>query len=105
MTYWSDAQLERIIPPQTRDERGRAVINALDGHFNDQPISQFLTRAAQTCPSAALPALIAELSLEEFIAPGLPETAVRAIISRAWSLHSGKGSDEGVALGWSLLGM
>jgi len=105
MAYWSDQQLDRITPPQVMDARGKAVIRALDRVIGDRPISEFYVRAAETCPAAALPALIAEYSMEEFIAPGLPEIVQRQILKNAWILQSLEGYDVGVKLGLSLLGM
>jgi phage tail P2-like protein len=103
--YWSDRQLDRITPPQVMDERGRAILRALDHIVGDKPLSEFYVRDADTCPSSALPALIAEYSMEEFIEPGLPEYVQRRILKNAWLLQSLEGYDAGVTLGLSLLGM
>ncbi len=103
--YWSDQQLDHITPPQVNDIRGRAFLRTLDQMIAAHPLRGFFVRDALTCPSKALPALIAEYSLEEFIAPGLPEHVVRRIVANAWFLHEGKGYDDGVMLGLNLLGM
>ena len=105
MSYWSDQQLARATTPQATDVHGRAIIGVADRHFAANPLAAFYVRSAYTCPSAALPALIAEMSLQEFIAPGLPEDVVRDIIANGWRLQEAKGYDEGVRLGLSLLGM
>jgi phage tail P2-like protein len=103
--YWSDYQLDRITPPQVTDARGRAVVRALDNIIGDQPISTFYVRDAETCPASALPALIAEKSMEEYIDPSLPEHVQRRILKNAWILQSLKGYDSGVKMGLDLLGM
>lgn len=105
MTYWPDEQLDRITPPGATDARGRAVMRALSAFVGGQPLSDFYVRDADTCPAEALPALIAEYSLEEYITPGLPEFVLRRIIKHAWFLHEAKGYDAGVQLGLSLLGV
>ncbi|MGR3760879.1 phage tail protein I [Roseobacteraceae bacterium NS-SX3] len=103
--YWSDEQLDAITPPQVLDGRGRAFLRVLDSFCADRPVAAFHIRNAYDCPSEALPALIAEYSLEEYIEPGLPEEVVRRIIASTWALKTYKGFDKGVRLGLSLLGM
>ena len=103
--YWPDSQLDRITPPQVLDERGKAILRSLDHIIGERPIEEFYVRDAVTCPSEALPALIAETSMEEFIEPGLPEAIVRRILKHAWLLQSLAGKDDGVLLGLSLLGI
>lgn len=103
--YWSDRQLDRATPPQALDARGRAVLRAVDGHFAGHPLSGFAIKDPMTCPAEALPALIAEYSMEEFIEPGLPEDVVRRILANRWQLKKYKGYDKGVRLGLDLLGM
>lgn len=103
--YWDDGQIDRITPPQVNDIRGRAYLRTLDKMIASHPLRDFYVRDALTCPKAALPALIAEYSLEEFITPDLPERVIRKIIANQWFLHEGKGYDDGVELGLSLLGM
>ena len=103
--HWPDSQLDRITPPQVLDERGKAILRSLDHIIGERPIEEFHVRDALTCPLQALPALIAETSMEEFIEPGLPETIVRRILKHAWLLQSLAGKDAGVLLGLSLLGI
>lgn len=103
--YWNDQEIDRITPPQINDIRGHAILRALDRAIADRPLRDFFIRDAYTVPAAMLPALIAEYSLEEFITPDLPESFVRKIIANQWFLHEGKGYDDGVLLGLSLLGM
>lgn len=103
--YWPKEQLDRITPPQVRDARGAAYLEALNEIFGDQPITAFQVKEADTCPVEALPALIAEYSMQEFIDPELPEAVQRRILKNAWMLQSLEGYDAGVKLGLSLLGM
>lgn len=103
--YWPDREINKALPPQTNDRRGRAFARVFDGHFADNPISGFAVKDPATCPAEALPALIAEYSMEEFIAPGLPEVYVREILKNRWLLKKYKGYDKGVKLGLALLGV
>ncbi|KIC38167.1 hypothetical protein RA27_20610 [Ruegeria sp. ANG-R] len=103
--YWPDNKLDRITPPQVLDERGSAYLRALNEIIGDQPITAFQVKDAETCPTEALPALIAEYSMQEFIDPDLPEAIQRRILKNAWLLQSLEGYDAGVKFGLSLLGM
>ncbi len=103
--YWPDRQIDRITPTGAMDARGKAVLRALDRIIGNRPISDFYVRDAETCPSAALPALIAEYSMEEYIEPGLPEPVQRRILKNAWLLQMLQGYDAGVKLGLDLLGI
>ena len=103
--YWPKDQLDRTTPPQALDARGSAYLQAVNKIIGDQPITALQVKDADTCPAAALPALIAEYSMEEFIDPDLPEAIQRRILKNAWLLQSLEGYDAGVELGLSLLGM
>ena len=106
MSYWNKEQLNAITPPAIDDERTRGVLASLSGLEAEFEADQFARlRDPLTCAREALPALIAEYSAEEFIAPGLSEKATRRILSRIQELKALKASDEGVILGLSLLGM
>ncbi len=102
---WSDQQLERATPPQAKDVRGKAFLASINKMLGEQPLPGPHIRDPETCPTEALPALIAESSMEEFIEPGLPEHVVRRILKNRWELQSGEGTDAGVKLGLKLLGM
>lgn len=103
--YWPNSKLDRITPPQVLDARGRAYLRALNGIIGERPINGFQVKDADTCPAEALPALIAEYSMGEFIDPDLPEAIQRRILKNAYLLQSLEGYDAGVKLGLSLLGM
>lgn len=102
---WTDAALDAVTPPAVRDARGQGFLQALDGILGDLPRPGAWFIDPETCPAELLPALIAERSMEEFIAPGLPEEVQRRILNQAWDLHALKGYDAGVTLGLGLLGM
>lgn len=103
--HWLEKQLNKITPPQVRDERGRAVLRSLNELIGDAPAGGLFMRDPATCPAALLPALIAEMSMGEFIDPSLPEHVQRRILKKAFLLQSSEGTDAGVELGLSLLGM
>ena len=103
--YWSENQLDRATPPQVLDQRGKAILRVLNQIFGSKKIPGYELRDAQTCPAAALPALIAEHSMEEFIDPDLPEHIQRRILKQAWLLQTLEGYDAGVKLGLGLLGI
>lgn len=103
--YWADEHLDRITPPEVRDERGWAYLRTLDRLIADRPLSSFLVKDADTCPVAALPALIAEYSMEEFIEPDAPEIVKRRLLKFGFFLQSMSGTDAGVKLALSLIGL
>lgn len=105
MTAHTDIALRSVSPAPISGDRDQAFLQALARMDGDRPVSDLVIQDALNCPASALPALIAEYSLEEFIDPDLPENEVRAIIGASWRLHEGKGYDEGVQLGLSLLGI
>ncbi len=102
---WSDRQLERATTPQAKDIRGKAFLSAVNRMLGEQPLPGPHLRDPETCPAEALPALVAESSMEEFIEPGLPEHVVRRILKNRHALQSSEGYDVGVKLGLKLLGM
>ena len=102
---WSDRQMERATPPQAKDIRGKAFLAAVNQVLGDRPLAGPHMRDPEACPAEVLPALVAESSMEEFIAPGLPEHVVRRILANRWLLQSLEGTDAGVKLGLRLLGM
>lgn len=103
--YWTSEEIERITPPQVLDERGSGYLNALNAGIGTLPITGFNMHDPETCPAEALPALIAEHAMEEFIQPDLPEHVQRRILKNTWLLKSLKAYDAGVKLGLELLGM
>ncbi|WP_282093028.1 phage tail protein I [Epibacterium ulvae] len=102
---WTDTQLDLVTPPQALDERGRAMIRVVDRMMAEIPIASLNIKDPTTCDASMLPALIAELSMEEFIQPNFPEPVVRRILQNHWALKKYKGFDAGVKLGLELLGM
>lgn len=105
MTRWGSTQLARVLPPQVSDTRGRAFLGSLDELLAREALGDLRVRRAMTCPTQALPALVAEYALDDFVEPGLPEAAVRRIVASAWMLQEARGYDLGVRLGLALLGM
>lgn len=103
--YWDKAQLDRITPPQVLDARGSAYLNAVNEVIGADPITGFYVKDADTCPAAALPALIAEYGMEKFIDDDLPEYVQRRILKNTWSLKALLGYDAGVKMGLELLGL
>ncbi len=101
---WSRQEIASITPPQANDVRGEAFLNALARFMGERLRPGPQVRDPQTCPAEALPALIAEASMEEFIDPDLPEQIQRDILSNRWQLQSLKGTDAGVKLALRLLG-
>lgn len=105
MRRWPDQQIDAITTPAINDVRGRAILRAVDEMIGETPISSFYVRDADTCPAEVLPALVAEYSLHEFVEPSLPEAIVRRIVKHAYFLQRLAGTDAGVLLGLSLLGV
>ena len=99
------AEIEALLPAPVQGRCGRAFTAAMRAMLEERPVRSYIVQSAWDAPSAALPALVAERSLEEFIEPGMPEELVRRFISRAWELHSEKGFDSGVKLALGLIGV
>ncbi|MGH1577695.1 phage tail protein I [Planktotalea sp.] len=102
---WSDRQLERATPAQAKDIRGRAFLQAVNRMLASKRLPGPDVRDPATCPVEALPALIAEYSMEEFISPGLKEEYIRALLARRYDLKRMKGYIAGIRLGLSLVGV
>lgn len=97
---------EKLIPPGINDERTRAVLAAFEAMANEFDFRALLMRNSSEIPDEALPLAIHDFSLEEFIpADGLPPRVIGRLIDRAWELHEAQGTDGGVQLGLSLLGI
>ena len=99
------AEIEALLPAPVNDRRGRAFVAAMRAMMEERPVRSMIVQSAWDAPAAALPALVAERSLEEFVEDDMPEELVRAFIARAWELHSEKGFDSGVKLALSLIGV
>ena len=102
---WSKRQLERTIPPQARDIRGEAFLAAVNRMLGNRPLPGPQMRDPEICLAEVLPALVAEWSMEEFIDHSWPEHVQRRVLANRWRLQSLEGTDAGVRLGLSLLGM
>ncbi|SDR15366.1 phage tail protein [Pseudovibrio sp. Tun.PSC04-5.I4] len=95
-----------LIPPSINEPRTRALLDAFEAMIGAFDFSVLLQRNADETSTEALPLAMHDRSLEEFIGEdGLPEEAVRRLIDEAWPLHEDKGTDDGVALGLSLIGV
>ncbi|KQI68006.1 hypothetical protein AN189_13145, partial [Loktanella sp. 3ANDIMAR09] len=101
----SDDELRAISPAPIQGRRDQGFLQSLARLHADQDLSRFVVQDAYACPASALPALIAEYSVEEFITPNLSEARVRDIVANAWALHEAKGYDSGVRLALSLAGV
>ncbi|KZL24269.1 phage tail protein [Pseudovibrio sp. WM33] len=95
-----------LISSSINEERSRAFLDALEAMVAEFDFSVLMQRNSDEISTEALPLAIHDRSLEEFIAEdGLPEEAVRRLIDEVWKLHEDKGTDDGVALGLSLIGI
>lgn len=95
---------DSLVPPGVRDDRQITFARMLDGTLREIDLKSFVMTDAATVDARLLPALVRETSLQDFIEPGLAESAIRALVGNAYSLHQKQGYIEGVRLGLSLLG-
>ena len=93
------------LPPAVHDSFNLALMGAASDLLDDVDFKLVLAEFIDTAPSASLPALTRELSLEDIIEPGLSETVQRRLLKRWYELHEAKGTLYGVRLALSLLGM
>jgi phage tail P2-like protein len=94
-----------LLPPSIRDERSIAFMGVMQQAMLEPDFKQALTERIDSVDARLLPALIRELSCEEFIEPGMSEAVIRRLLKRAYELHAKKGYLEGIRLGLQLLGM
>ncbi len=95
-----------LISSGINEQRSRAVLDAFEVMAAEFDFSVLMQRDSSEISTEALPLAIHDRSLEEFISEdGLPEEAVRRLIDQVWGLHEEKGTDDGVALGLSLIGI
>lgn len=97
---------QTLIAPGINDERSRAILSAFEAMANAFDFSALLMRRSSEIPDEALPLAIHDFSLSEFVPEdGLPVPVIRKLIDEAWSLHEMQGTDRGVLLGQSMLGI
>lgn len=95
-----------LISSSINEQRSRALLDAFEAMAAAFDFSVLMQRDSAEISTEALPLAIHDRSLEEFIGEdGLPEEAVRRLIDQVWRLHEEKGTDDGVALGLSLIGI
>ena len=96
----------KAIPPGINDDRTRTFVRAFNAMADRLDFTSLLMRTGDETSDEALPLAAHDRSLEEFLPPdGLPPEAARRLIDSAWELHARKGTDGGVILGQSLLGI
>ncbi|WP_321448405.1 phage tail protein [uncultured Cohaesibacter sp.] len=96
----------KAIPPGINDDRTRTFVRAFNAMADRLDFTSLLMRTGDETSDEALPLAAHDRSLEEFLPPdGLPPEATRRLIDSAWELHERKGTDGGVILGQSLLGI
>ncbi|AEV36799.1 hypothetical protein PSE_2289 [Pseudovibrio sp. FO-BEG1] len=95
-----------LISSSINEQRSRAFLDAFEAMAAEFDFSVLMQRDSSEISTEALPLAIHDRSLEKFIGEdGLPEEAVRRLIDQVWELHEEKGTDDGVALGLSLIGI
>lgn len=93
------------LPPSVRDRRTLAFAEAFQRAFQDPDFRRLLMEHFDSAPSEALPALIREFSIEEFVEPGMNETVIRRLLAGSFEMHAKKGYLEGIRKGLALIGM
>lgn len=96
---------DQLLPPGVKDERQEAFVRALNDGLKEIDISSFVMSDMDTVQEDLLPFLVREYSLQEFVSPGMRQTAVRALLKRAHELHDKKGYVAGTKLTLNLVGL
>lgn len=96
----------RLIPPSIRDARSKAVLGVFVYGARQFDFRRLLGRASSEMTVEELPLALYERSLDRYVGPdGLPETVVRELIDHAFVVKGLEGTDQGVELALSLLGI
>lgn len=96
---------DHLTPPSLRDGHRPYVLQTARIGHNSGEIKRLFLRDPDNCPNETLPLLIAEYSLEEFIEPGLVESAIRALLKAAPRLHQIKGKPPGIRYALDQIGL
>ncbi len=91
-----NTSLQHLISPAIKDGNQELLLQAADAQIQHPILQKLFIKDPQTCLSEALPIMIAEYSLEEFIEEGLVEQAIRDLLSAGPVLHSIKGTMPGI---------
>jgi phage tail P2-like protein len=94
-----------LVPPSVADARGRAFGGVIETAADTWDFGRVLHERLALVDPSVLPALIRECSIEEFVEPGLPDAAIRALLAASFELHALKGSIAGVRRGLDLIGV
>jgi len=95
----------KTLPPAVRDGFTVLLMEAASAMLDEVDLRLVLAEFIDTAPSASLPALVRELSLEDLIEPGMSESVQRRLLKRWYEIHEAKGTLYGIRLVLSLLGM
>lgn len=95
----------RIVPPSVADARGLAFGETMARALDETDFHKILFERIDAAPAAALPFLIREFSVEEFVEPGMREAVVRRLLKGAFELHRLKANVAGVRAGLARLGI
>ncbi|WP_190323211.1 phage tail protein I [Candidatus Tokpelaia sp.] len=94
----------KTLPPVVANGLTAALTKAAARQLDEPDFRLVMAEFIDTAPSASLPALVRELSLEDLIEPGMREDIVRGLLKRTVELHAAKGTVAGVRAVLALLG-
>jgi phage tail P2-like protein len=99
------ADRARLVPPSIGDLRGKAFGEVLAAALDEPEFAKFLLERIDDVDASALPFLIREFSIEEFVEPGMREAVIRRLLKGSHELHARKGFFDGVRRGLEMLGV
>lgn len=94
-----------LIPPGVNDRRSRDFVASLSAVLEDFRPSALLVQDPMTVDAAMLPILTVELGMSGFVAPGLLERHVRALLAAAPDIHAMTGLIVGVRRALGAIGV
>lgn len=94
-----------LVPPSISDERGRAFGEVMAAALDDPRFARLLFERIDDVDASALPALVREFSIEEFVEPGMSEATIRRLLKGSYDLHARKGFIDGVRHGLEMMGV
>lgn len=94
-----------LVPAGVNDKRSRDFVAALSALLEGFSTSALLAQDPLTVPAALLPVMTVELGMSDFIAAGLLEEHVRALLAAAPDIHAMTGTVAGTRRALGAIGV
>lgn len=95
----------RVVPGSVADARSRAFAEVMGLAMEERDFVRLLFERIERAPVEALPCLIREFGLADFVQPGMNEALVRDLLRGSFDLHASMGYIHGIRRGLALIGI